>query len=492
MATKQTTLKQYDELAAQLIARVQSEVKPFPEGQNSEKAKAERIKKSKHDLLYFCDTYLSHHFTNPWEKGHKQIAKTATIWDKILMARGFRGLGKSTLVNTGRALQVIAHKETDFILFLADDDDAAEMNALAVKVELEYNPKLRNDFGNMKGEKWEASEFITAHGVKVLCKSHRSFKRGARFGSIRPGMAFCDDFDTLTNTINQEQIDKRVEFVYGELIPAMHNKPWQVYFCCNKVARNDTGTQLSSNSETVVVDIPAEDEKTGRPTHPKSFPRAKLDKMKKVLGTVRYNREFKLKIVSGEDDDFQEDWFVMIDKPEPHYKFRISFLDPSVGASRKNDTKAIITLGFTHKHVDVMHAWIRRTTIDKMCRASFEQYKRFDWHRMGVESNGFQILLKDKFKELGREYRFQMPIKMINTSDNKNARIMSLQPGIETGYFRFVRGAGDMQKLIDQFLGFNSQTTKNEDDGPDGMAMAWKLLKQMAGITNEVNAEIID
>lgn len=492
MAQKQTTLREYDKLAAELISRVQSEVKPFPPGHNTEEAKSRRIERAQKDLLYFCKTYLSHHFENDWESGHREIAKLQHIWDKLMVIRGFRGLGKTTLVSTGRALQAICFKEVPFIPFLADDDDAATMNALAVKIELEYNPKIKNDFGNLVGDKWEEGDFITSSGIRCLCKSHRSFKRGARFGSFRPGIAFCDDFDTLRNTTNQDQIDKRVDFVLGELVPAMHNKPWQIWFCCNKVARKDTGTQLGDNEGAVLLDIPAEREKTGRPTHPKSFPRAKLDTIRKTIGTVRYNREYRLKITSGQEDDFQEDWFVTIAQPEPWYKWVVGFVDPAARKTKTSDLKAIVILGYTGKHVDVLWSYGRRSTINHMVRACFAAYKKYDYHRLGVESNGFQILLKDRFDALALEYKYQLPLQMIDTSSNKNADIMSLQPGIENGYFRFVEGSGDNDRLVDHFLEFDSSRTDNLDDMPDAMAKAWKMIKRLAGITAEVEVSTIE
>lgn len=487
---KKTSVREYDKRAKELVERVQNSVSSWTGKERTEKARQERVERAKNDLLYFCKTYLDHHFTNPWERGHKEINEVCDTWNKLLVIRGFRGLGKSTLVDTGRALQAVLANEVPFILFLADDDDTSAMNALAVKVELEHNAKIREDFGDLVGDKWEEKQFKTDNGVKIICKSHRSLKRGVRFVTSRPGMVFADDFDNLHNTINQEQIDKRVDFLLGEIVPAMHSSDWQIYFCCNKVRRKDMGTQLAELDGSVLVDIPAEHPGSGRPYHPKSFPRKKLDSIKSVIGTVRYNREYLLKITSDSEDDFQEDWFVMIDKPQKNYRFKIAFLDPSVGSTRSHDSKAIIELGFGDKYVDVVYAWVRNTSLNHMLRACYEIYKRDGYQWLGVESNGFQILLKDKLRDLEKQYGFALPIKLRSKNTNKNLEIMSLQPGIEHGTFRFVKNnAGDMERLIDEFLGFDSKTTNNHDDGLDAMAQAWVLGKRILGIGNSVEAE---
>ena len=62
-----------------------------------------------------------------------------------------------------------------------------------------------------------------------------------------------------------------------------------------------------------------------------------------------------------------------------------------------------------------------------------------------------------------------LPIEEINSSQNKDARIQSLQPFVKTGYIKFSR---KHKTLLKQMLEY--PMGKN-DDGPDGLQMAVKL-----------------
>jgi predicted phage terminase large subunit-like protein len=170
--------------------------------------------------------------------------------------------------------------------------------------------------------------------------------------------------------------------------------------------------------------------------------------------------------------------------------------DPAKGVTNKNDTKAWVILGLTadEKHIDVIHAWIRRATIDKMVREGFSLYDRFYPHKSVIEANGFQSLLKTVIEQLAviekKGIAFKSSIKLLQNNSNKNVRIMRLQNGIEHGFFRFVRGS-DMQRLVNQFLDFDSGKSNNEDDGPDAMEMANRMLQRLNGQSGDVEVEII-
>ena len=62
-----------------------------------------------------------------------------------------------------------------------------------------------------------------------------------------------------------------------------------------------------------------------------------------------------------------------------------------------------------------------------------------------------------------------LPIEEINSTQNKDARIQSLQPFVKNGYIKFSR---KHKTLLKQMLEY--PMGKN-DDGPDGLQMAVKL-----------------
>ncbi len=486
--------KDYQKQAEELLLRIQQDVKPFMDV--SLGAKAERRKRAETDLEYFAKTYLPHHFEGEVESGHRQIAEDLLrVKNKTIQIRGYRGLGKSTWNSVAYALQSILFKRTRYLPVLSDTDDQSVLMLLSIKTELESNPRIEADFGEQRGLEWSEDSFVTKGGVKTEAGSWRSFKRGRKYLQHRAKIIMVVDIESLDSVKNKKNVDKREDALFGDILNALDLKGWwQLIVETNKLARDDIDARLLANKAVHTISISAEQD-NGRATHPKSFPKKVLNQIKETIGQVKYAREYLLTIISSEQDDFQEDWFAMIDRPEPSYKYTVMVNDPSVGSTEGHDTKPWLVMGLTHdgKHVDVMHAWVRRTTINQMTRTGFSLFDTYQPHKVVVEGNGFQVLLRDKFQlyalENGKGYGFISSILMMTNKAAKNTRIMRLQAGIENGFFRFVKGS-DMDRLKTQFLNFDSSVTNNTDDGPDAMEMGNRAIRRLNGEIQTVSAEV--
>lgn len=62
-----------------------------------------------------------------------------------------------------------------------------------------------------------------------------------------------------------------------------------------------------------------------------------------------------------------------------------------------------------------------------------------------------------------------LPIEEINSTQNKEARIQSLQPFVKNGYIKFSRKHKTLLKQMQEY------PMARNDDGPDGLQMAVKL-----------------
>lgn len=494
--------KEYDKRAQALVQKVQDEVTVFDDP--SEEAKQKRKHRAEDDLLYFCKTYFPHHFDEDFESGHEEMADSLEIKKKIIQWMGFRGCGKTTLAFIGYGLQSILFKKTHYLPIIADNDDLAELLMMPMKVELENNPRIKHDFGDQKGYPWKQDNLVTSDNVKLEANSWKSFKRGRKHMQYRPNLIIGDDWESLESVKNPANSEKREETLMGDILGALdHKKDWQLLMVTNKLGRQDLSSRLEENDSVHTVKIPArEDGKlNGDPVHPETFTDQILEDLLNTMGMVRFSREYLLKIVSSEDDDFQEEWFFWIKKPVDDRLFRVSACDPSVGSTEGHDTKAIITVDLIMAeeipHFDVVHAWIMHCTISKMCKAMFDINTQWQPNEMVIESNGFQELIKDKLKNMattGKEKDLLTKIFQMVNRVNKNTRIMRLQTPIENedNAMRFVENSGHMNRLQNQFLDFRSDRTDNTDDGPDALEMAHRRLRQKAGMTsNEVQGEVI-
>jgi len=482
MANKKITVREYDRRAEELIRRIRAEAKPFED--DSHEGKEARRKRARKDFLWFCQTYLPHHFDEDFSKHDRKLAANIHHWNRIIEVMAFRGWGKSTKIVTGYGLYATLFELQRYLPCISDTDDQAMDLAMPVKVELEENPRIQQDFGKLISHNWAEDEFETTTGIRWKCFSWVSMKLGRKYKQHRPGIAFVDDLENDKNVKNPEQVKQRLDFVLNTLVPGMA-KRWQIWYITTRLGRYCVAGELEKNPEVIKFILAAEDEK-GRPTEPERFPVQRLQEIRKLIGTVAYAKNYLLKILSDETRAFQDQWFKMIPRAEEKYRRIISFIDPSVGAGQGNDFKAIISVGWTGEFYDVLHAWIRKSSIDHMIRATYTRYEELRPLQIGLETNNFQVLLKREYQRAAREFGYQLPIKPVVQKENKIIRIERLSPLVENGLIRFVEGAGDINLLIDQLLDFPDG---NNDDGPDALEGAIRLLEK-AGGSGETRVEV--
>ena len=95
-------------------------------------------------------------------------------------------------------------------------------------------------------------------------------------------------------------------------------------------------------------------------------------------------------------------------------------------------------------------------------------YKR-PYYQFGVEAVQFQYYFAEIMRQKSAEVGEYLPILEINSVQNKDARIQSLQPFVKNGYIKFSRKHKTLYKQMTEYpMGKN-------DDGPDGLQMAVKL-----------------
>src|SRR5690606_11308936 len=115
-------------------------------------------------------------------------------------------------------------KKTRYLPFISDTSDLAELLLLPLKMELEENPRIKADFGEMKGVEWSEDSFVTSGGVKCEASSWRSFKRGRKFMQHRAKIIICDDLESLESVRNKKNVDKREDALMGDILNALDLK----------------------------------------------------------------------------------------------------------------------------------------------------------------------------------------------------------------------------------------------------------------------------
>ena len=151
--------------------------------------------------------------------------------------------------------------------------------------------------------------------------------------------------------------------------------------------------------------------------------------------------------------------------------------DPSLGKNRKSDTSAIfgIAKDTSTGYMYVVIADIAKRKPDKIIEDAIEASRRLKreykkpLYKFGVETVQFQYYFAEIMRQKSAEIGEYLPIEEINSVQNKDARIQSLQPFVKNGYLKFSKRH---KALLDQMLKY--PMGKN-DDAPDALQMAVAL-----------------
>ncbi len=162
-------------------------VSPF-ENDTPEK-QAERKERAKHDLLYFCETYLPHYYSVEFGEFHGEWEELTEIRDESVFVGAPREHAKSTFYTFGVPIRNIAYTLRRFQLIISDTNDQATGFTLPIRLELEENPRLKHDFGNLIGRVWKKNDFTTSNGVRTLARGRGEKIRGLKNRQYRP--EFC-------------------------------------------------------------------------------------------------------------------------------------------------------------------------------------------------------------------------------------------------------------------------------------------------------------
>lgn len=473
----------FDKWTDALKTWIVENVSPF-KNDTPEKQK-KRIARSKADRIYFFKTYLPHYFDpNAFEDFHDAWSALADLKNQIIPVAAPRFHSKSTFFTFGVPIHDICHELRDFDVIISDSGDQAIGFTLPIKLELEENPRIRHDFGNLVGSgKWQQGDFVTANDIRVLALGSGEKVRGLKHRQHRPDRIIIDDLENDQNVKNPKLVKAKLDWLL-QAVRVAADTEFSFIMVGNKFAPKSVLDQLLTAKDEngqpryqgVEYDVYRPD---GTPLWPAVWSHEKLGELKHDIGTVRFNKEMRNR-VGAEDSPFKETWFVFIPRVTifvPSEWRTAAFLDPSGKRGEQNDFKAIVCVGraAASRYVDVLHAWIRHASVNEMWRACWEIDEEYGCG-MGVEINMFQDFLIDSYQAYAeRANRWLRLVKVLHATD-KEARIVNrLSSMVEYGRLRFQEGQSDQDLLREQLIYILDGNVN--DDGPDALEGSVSMLQ---------------
>jgi len=433
-----------------------------------------------------------------------------------------RGHAKSTTFTFKDSIHAAVYAYKHYEIILSDSSEQAEGFLTDIKTEFEENAAIREDFGDLVGKVWKASVILLSNGTKIEALGAGKKIRGRRHKQWRPDLILCDDLENDENVNTPEQRKKLRNWFYKAVSKAGDTYTDIVYIgtllhydaLLANVANNPsyktvkyqgvisfaTNTELWDAWEAIYTDLTndarQEDAKEFFEAHKAEMLEGTAVLWEQKLsyydlmviriseGEASFNSEIQNDPIDPESCTFQEEWFDYWDDdgkepPDfsaPNFLF-IGANDPSLGKNKKSDTSFIGALAKDLKtgYMYVLIADIAKRKPDQIITDAIEDSRRLrrdykrPYYQFGVETVQFQYYFAEIMRQKSSEVGEYLPIVEINSVQNKDARIQSLQPFVKNGYLKFSKKHKTLLKQMTEYpMGKN-------DDGPDGLEMMVKL-----------------
>ncbi len=521
---RKLTRTEFRKRADDILMRLSLEVEPF--WQDSDEKQAQRLQRAAADPLYFCRTYLPHYFchvpapfhyelvkllearpqseetggmpmpadqdtggatqrvapTEPTatENGKRKTKNTVVVPAVVAAPREF---AKTTVCTFGYVLHQICFKRRHFIIIGSDTDDLASDLTGYLYLELLYNERLHQDFGELVKGNRAVDDFVTLNDIRVKARGRGQRLRGLKHKQWRPDLIILDDLENDINVRNPEIVQQILDWVKSAVYSSLDATGSLLIIGTILRWKSALHLLLTSGEEPYchfqrrLYRAVQED---GSSLWEARHPVERLKRQKQMMGTVAFNRE-KMNEPTPEGGFFQEDWihYYHPDSLKDRNLMVVGFFDPSLETGAGADYKAVVTVGWDRQEMVfyVMDAFIQRTTLEQTLRAIFNRHQKYAYALLGVEDNLFQRLLLKEFDHLGQERGLLLPLKGVTHRVAKETRVAALSPLLERGKIRFIRGHSDQELLVEQMLYFPSRTM--HDDGPDALEGAIRLAQEL-------------
>ncbi len=464
--------------------------------------KSERKKKAENDFWFFCNYYLSHKFYSepaPYQKLLIELFNTRNatpelveklkewtepeIWKYLIPKKNIKGIinieprghGKTTRAEAYLLWNAIFGKHKT-IMVIASSGDAAKEILENIKLEVEENERLLEDFGELEGSPWRTDYIKFKNGVSISARGIDGRIRGSRKGAKRPDLILCDD---LIKDQDAESATKRRKIYnrFKRAVLPMADRDAFVIFTNTIQHHDDLPSRLLKEYEegkhnewfAVFFATPFKDKNGNwRALWESYWDLERLRKKEQQIGSTAFAQEYRNRPRSEEDVIFKKEWFRFYNIEDIWNKKLevIMGVDPATG-KKDGDYSAIVTVG---KDKDtglyyVLDAYGERISDLQFIKKLIEKYEFYRPKKIIFEAQIFQEQYKNTVMREASRQGVHLPIKPVKSSAPKEVRIKSLEPLIENGLILFRENQNLLLEQLEEF-------PKGHDDLPDALAYA--------------------
>ncbi|HEX9078088.1 MAG TPA: phage terminase large subunit [Desulfuromonadaceae bacterium] len=519
MQLSQAKQKLFDKEVEALRQMIQAAARPFPEDKAAQKARKARGEK---DRDFFNRTYFPHYFTKPSSRLHKYFAARFAEMIERALATGQgdkeadaapRGNAKSTDGTFGLPLWCAAYRKRRYPLIVSETRLQGEAFLSFIKIELESNERLQQDFPELCGEGpvWRSDMIITRNGIKMQAAGAGQKLRGLRHGACRPDLVIVDDLENDESVESPEQRRKLENWFFKALMKI--GQPDTVFIVVGTILHYDSllsrllvkpgwkgqkwraviswspAIKLWEEWERIFADISIGKEAAEAAADnyfdshkeemlagtevlwPEMEPYYYLMKMRVSDGPAFFESEKQNEPLNPEDQVFLEEWFVDWEDGEvdltgvPH----AGACDPSLGKKNKrNDPSAILGGRMKDRILYLDIADIERRQPDRIMADILMYHERDPFDAFGMEEVQFQEFFAREFEKRAHAEGKTINVVSMRPNVDKDLRIIRLQPWVKNGWIRF---RPEHRELKRHLVYYRPKGRGGHDDGPDDLEM---------------------
>lgn len=527
--------RQFNKEVEALRSQIQAATQPFPADKKAQRARTAR---AEHDMELFGRTYFPHYISSPSSALHKYFCKRYPEMIETAIITGVgdkeadgapRGNAKSTWATFILPLWSAVFGKRKNILIVSETNAQATDFIQAIKLEIESNERLKQDYPYFAGEgsRWQADDIITRNGVRIFGAGAGQKIRGTRHGSRRPDLVILDDMENDESVESADQRKKlanwfnkalmkvgakyTVYIVVGTILHAesllsdLLNRPgwkghkfkavirfsqsklweqWEAIFRDITVGKEDAEKKADAFFEKHKAEMLKDTEVLW----PEQEDYYYLMKMRVTDGAAAFDSEKQNEPLNPEDQIFFEEWIQYWDDEDvdltgiPH----AGACDPSLGKKNKrNDPSAILGGRMKNNILYLDIADITKRTPDRIIDDILLYHERDPFDKFRMESVQFQEFFARHFEQVAHDKGKTINVDKFVPNTDKDLRIIRLQPWIKNGWIRFKR---DMREMVRQLMYYRPGNRGGHDDGPDCLEMLLGLCE--AGLVKAASSSV--
>ena len=434
---------------------------------------------------YFIKTIFGYRIDEPhWNilKHYEQSQQTLDLAP--------RGCGKTRIGNIGYSAWKAVNNPNIRILIVSDTDTHAVRFLNTTKAVLESHPKIRQYYGDLKGDKWTDHEIVLKTRTDKTLTEATISAMGMYSGAVTTGhyeVIIADDLINFENSRTEGQRERAKDWFRTTLMPTLipggeihclgtryhHNDLWQMvmdelgFDTQIQKAIKDDGTSLWE------WHMPLRDK------HINGRKIEGLETIRAKLGTAIFNLQYMNDVeLLKKGKIFLYDWFQFYESiPEGLRIYQ--GVDPAISQKDTADYFAMATVGIDNAgNIYVLDIARERLTFDQQIKTIKKKYDEWQPRVVGIEKVAYQEALVQHIRKLYPRIR----IKEIQTIKDKVSRAYSRSGLFENGKV-FVRR--DMHLFIDELVLFPDGQHDDQFDAFDfALAAADMAKEQRTNIPN--------